>query len=249
MLEDSLFESRHRQKTRKPMTVVMSVTAHIVTVILLILIPLLQTQALTIPPVNVSLLLPRMAMPQAVTVFSGKQPGGKSTSQNLNVPVLTTPTFIPARIASVDEPAIVDAGPFLRNRVSGIGPLGPSLGIAAIEPVAPTITTPAPPPSPPPSFAVRRIRQSVGVQAAKLIHQVTPAYPPIAKQTRMQGVVVLEAIIGKDGSIDSLRVISGNAFLTQAALDAVKQWKYQPTLLNGEPVEVVTTVTVTFTLQ
>ena len=82
-----------------------------------------------------------------------------------------------------------------------------------------------------------------------LIYQVKPVYPQIAKLTRTQGVVVLEAVISKDGTIDSLRVISGHQLLTQAALDAVRQWKYRPTMLNSEPVEVITTVTVTFTLQ
>jgi protein TonB len=66
---------------------------------------------------------------------------------------------------------------------------------------------------------------------------------------RLQGVVVLEAVIARDGTVDSLRVVSGNPLLTPAALDAVRQWKYQPTMLNREPVEVITTITVTFTLQ
>jgi protein TonB len=71
-------------------------------------------------------------------------------------------------------------------------------------------------------------------------------YPPIAKQAHVQGVVVLHAIIGKDGRIKNLNVISGNAMLTQAAVDAVSNWRYKPYLLNGEPTEVDTTVTVNF---
>ena len=76
-----------------------------------------------------------------------------------------------------------------------------------------------------------------------------PVYPAIARITRTQGVVVLEALITREGAVDSLRVISGHQLLIQAALDAVRQWRYRPTLLNGEPVEVITTITVTFTLQ
>ena len=79
-----------------------------------------------------------------------------------------------------------------------------------------------------------------------MLTQVKPVYPPLAKQARIQGVVLLEAVISKDGAIDNLRVISGHPLLTQAAIDAVKQWRYKPTLLNGEPVEVVTTITVNF---
>jgi len=71
-------------------------------------------------------------------------------------------------------------------------------------------------------------------------------YPPIAKQAHVQGAVVLHAIIGKDGRIKNLSVISGNAMLTQAAVDAVQNWRYKPYLLNGEPTEVDTTVTVNF---
>lgn len=71
-------------------------------------------------------------------------------------------------------------------------------------------------------------------------------YPPLAKQARIQGVVVLEAVIGKDGKIQNLRVITGHPLLIKAAQDAVSQWEYKPTMLNGEPVEVVTTVTVNF---
>ncbi|HEY2384036.1 MAG TPA: energy transducer TonB [Terriglobia bacterium] len=93
------------------------------------------------------------------------------------------------------------------------------------------------------------VRKGGVIQAANLIQQIKPSYPLLARQARVQGVVVMEAEISKDGSVQSLRVISGHPLLNQAALDAVRQWKYRPTLLNGEPVEVLTTITVTFTLQ
>jgi protein TonB len=86
------------------------------------------------------------------------------------------------------------------------------------------------------------------VQAAKLIAQATPAYPALAKQARVAGTVRLTAIIGRDGAIRNLQVMSGHALLTAAALEAVKQWRYQPTLLNDEPVEVITQIDVNFTL-
>ena len=82
-----------------------------------------------------------------------------------------------------------------------------------------------------------------------ILVQTKPVYPPLAKQARIQGVVILEAVIGKDGSVNEIKVISGHPLLQQAAIDAVSQWKYKPTLLNGEPVEVVTTVTVNFAFQ
>jgi TonB family protein len=113
--------------------------------------------------------------------------------------------------------------------------------IGAIPSTAPT----APPP---PADGTKRIVIGGNVQQAKLISQPKPAYPALAKQARIQGVVHLSAIIGKDGSVIDLRVVSGHPLLIVAAMDAVRQWVYQTTLLNGEPVEVQTQIDVNFTL-
>jgi len=93
-----------------------------------------------------------------------------------------------------------------------------------------------------------RIRVGGNVQAENLILKVTPAYPALAKQARIQGVVQYTAIIGKDGTVQNLQLMSGHPLLVPAATDAVKQWVYKPTLLNGEPVEVITQIDVNFTL-
>jgi len=94
----------------------------------------------------------------------------------------------------------------------------------------------------------KKIAISSGVAQGNLISQTRPTYPPIAKAARVSGTVVLQATISKSGTITNLRVISGNAMLQQAALDAVRQWRYKPYLLNGDPVEVDTTVNVVFNL-
>lgn len=86
------------------------------------------------------------------------------------------------------------------------------------------------------------------VQEAKLLQRVLPVYPSLAKQMRIQGTVNLRSIIAKDGTVQYLEVLEGHPFLAKAALEAVRQWRYQPTLLNGEPVEVVTTIAVNFRL-
>ena len=86
------------------------------------------------------------------------------------------------------------------------------------------------------------------VQEAKLIHRVMPTYPPLARQARISGVVKLQGIIGKDGRIRELQLLSGHPLLAQAALDAVRQWVYSPTFLNNEPVEVIAPIDVNFTL-
>jgi protein TonB len=103
----------------------------------------------------------------------------------------------------------------------------------------PASQTPAPPGT---------IRVGAAVQAANILSKVTPAYPPLAKQARVQGVVQFEALVGKDGSIENLKVVSGPPLLIQSAMEAVQQWKYKPTLLNGQPVTVLTTIDVNYTL-
>ncbi len=94
----------------------------------------------------------------------------------------------------------------------------------------------------------QRVRVGGNVQQANLIRKVTPAYPPDAKQARIQGIVKLNATINRDGTIQALDVISGHPMLVDAAVEAVKQWQYKPTLLNGNPVEVLTQIDVNFTL-
>jgi protein TonB len=247
MLESSLFESQGRKKTRKPMTVVVSAIAHVVTVGVLVLIPLLQTQALTIPPVDIALFLPRVEQPRDVLVVSG--PPAQRQSQSSTPDVLTAPTALPRQIVYTVDPPVISDLPFSPGRNTGITGAGNPFTGDSIPVTAPPVAPPPPQPPPAPIINARPFRQSSGVQAARLIYQVKPVYPQIARQTRTQGVVVLEAVISKDGSVDSLRVVSGHLLLTQAAVDAVRQWKYQPTMLSGEPVDVITTVTVTFTLQ
>jgi TonB family protein len=92
------------------------------------------------------------------------------------------------------------------------------------------------------------IRVGGNVQSANLVSQVRPAYPPDAKQARIQGTVKFDVVIGKDGHVQNIQLVSGHPMLAQAAMDAVKQWVYKPTLLNGNPVDVITVVDVNFTL-
>lgn len=94
----------------------------------------------------------------------------------------------------------------------------------------------------------QRIRVGGDIQAAKLFRQPAPVYPPLAKAARVSGRVTLNAVIGMDGDVQELSLESGHPLLVKAAMDAVKQWVYQPTLLNGERVEVVTAIDVNFTL-
>jgi TonB family protein len=109
---------------------------------------------------------------------------------------------------------------------------------------------PPPPPAGAQASAGGPLKVGAAVQSAKLISHPTPVYPPVAKSARVQGTVVLQATIGTDGTVQNLVVLSADSpLLVPSAIEAVKQWVYQPTLLNGNPVQVVTEITVNFTLQ
>jgi protein TonB len=146
-------------------------------------------------------------------------------------------------------PDEVTAGQGVIGGIGGFSEQGSRLiGDLARPPAPPAEPVRRAPEKPPANAPIKQIHVSTGVQAAKLIAQATPAYPALAKQARVAGTVRLTAIIGRDGAIRNLQVMSGHALLTAAALEAVKQWRYQPTLLNDEPVEVITQIDVNFTL-
>jgi protein TonB len=247
MLEDSLFESQCRSKTDKSVTVTISAVVHVAMIGILILIPLIQIQAITVPPIDQSLLAPRFDTPKVVEVFA-KQPKLQTISR-ADPYILTAPESIPKVVADVDEPTAPAVGFISPGAADSLGSLLRDVISPTTELVTPSDPgLPPPPPPAPPIVKAEPIRQGGIVQAANLIYQVKPIYPPLARSARLQGVVVMEAVISSEGLIESLRVISGHPLLNQAALDAVRQWKYRPTMLNGEAVEVITTVTVTFTL-
>jgi serine/threonine-protein kinase len=134
-------------------------------------------------------------------------------------------------------------------------PAAPNKGEVPVEvarTTAPNVSQqlqqPVPPRPSPTPLPPTRILVGGTVQGAKLISQPQPVYPQLAKQARVQGVVELSAVISRDGTITELKVVSGHPLLVDAAVAAVKQWTYQPTMLNGEPVEVLTTIEVNFTL-
>jgi protein TonB len=115
------------------------------------------------------------------------------------------------------------------------------LTVAAIKP-------PDPPPAPPVTKPTTKPLRIANMQASQLIHQVQPTYPAVAKQVRVQGIVEFTAVIGKTGGIEHLQLVHGHPLLVKAAEEAILQWKYKPTLLNGEPVEVITDIVVHFAL-
>jgi periplasmic protein TonB len=162
--------------------------------------------------------------------------------------LMRAPTVIPKNIVQVKdvaEPPQVSAG--VVGGVPGGVPGGSAGGV--IGGIIGGMGTAPPPPPPPKPAAPKRIRVGGQVEAAKIIFGPTPEYPPIAKMARVQGVVRLAAVISENGTIQDLRLISGPPLLVKVAMDAVSRWRYQPTLLNGDPVQVETEIDVNFTLQ
>jgi periplasmic protein TonB len=160
--------------------------------------------------------------------------------------LMKAPTVIPKTITKIkDQPQVASVG--VVGGVAGGVPGGQMGGV--LGGIIGGVTGAAPPPPPPPKpQAPQRIRVGGQVEAAKLIFGPKPEYPPLAKMARIQGTVRLEALIAKDGTIKDLKVMSGHPLLVKSALSAVQQWRYQPTLLNGQPVEVETEIDVNFTL-
>jgi TonB family protein len=139
---------------------------------------------------------------------------------------------------------IADADSWVQQALDAKKAQGTITHLGMMPPPSP----PSPPPPPGSSGSAARIRVASDVQARNLISQPPPVYPPLARQARIEGTVRLGAIIDKDGRVQYLEVISGHPLLVPAAIEAVKQWVYQPTLLNGDPVQVQTEINVNFTL-
>lgn len=235
---DELVESTQRKKTNKVWSVWLSAGVEIAVLGILILIPLIYTSAL--PKTLMSTFLvappppPPPPPPPAITKIIKVLP--KLIQQGK----LQAPTVIPKKIVKIVE----QQQPDVTGMVGGVpgGVPGGSAGgvLGGIIGGAPGL---APPPKP-----VERIRVGGNVQMASLIRQVLPVYPPIARTAHIQGTVLLHAIIAKDGTVKELQYISGPPLLMHAAMDAVQQWRYKPTLLNNEPVEVDTTIAVVFNM-
>ncbi|HEV2498185.1 MAG TPA: energy transducer TonB [Terriglobia bacterium] len=157
--------------------------------------------------------------------------------------LMKAPTVIPKKIVQVhDEPQPSNTG------VVGGVPGGVPGGVAGGVPGGMMMSSAPPPPPPPKPKAPAVVRVGGQVEAARGIYNPTPVYPPLAKMARVQGEVRLSAVISKDGTIQDLKVISGHPLLIQAALSAVRQWRYEPYLLDGVPVVVDTEIDVNFTL-
>ena len=242
MFEDSLFDSGGATRQRKTWPKLVSLGIELCAIGVLVLLPMIYTQALPKQQLMSFLEAPSPPPGTAPVQAVRSQPRASRESRELNDGVLREPNYIPRTTSMVrDEPSASEGPPSVDGMVPGGVPGGvPNAVLTEIaRAVPPTIVKPAPP---------QKLRVSSGVAAGMLVYQLKPQYPRLAMQARIQGTVVLQAVISKDGTVRDLRVLSGHPMLAPAAIEAVKQWRYRPYLLNNEPVEVDTQINVNFTL-
>jgi periplasmic protein TonB len=243
MFEDSLIESGGRLRTKRGATTLVSFILQVALVGILVILPLVFTEALPKQQLMTFLVAPPPPPPPPPPAAAPVKTV-KVVPTNIINGQLRTPTKIPEKVQMIKEeeapPPVMSASGVVGGVPGGVpgGQMGGVIGgIISSTPVAvPKVATP------------QRVRVSQGVSQGLLVKKVQPAYPPLARQARIQGQVILQAEISKDGSIENLRLISGHPMLAPAAIEAVKQWRYKPYMLNGEPVAVETTVMVNFTL-
>jgi protein TonB len=241
---------------RKP-SIVSSAVFHGVVLLILLIVPVLLHETIgerrlitmlvsPIPP-------PPAPLPPPVEVPAGAPARPIEVVANVPVPdALLMPTTVPREIARIIDEPMVDPSGALGGVPGGVpgGVAGGVLGGVLSEWAKVQPAEPLPPPPPPPPVVApplsKPVRAGGDVQEPRLLKVVPPVYPKLASQARVSGTVVLEATLMPDGTVQEIRVISGHPLLTQAAIDSVKQWEYEPTKLNGMPVSVILTAKVHF---
>jgi protein TonB len=238
MFEDSTFESQGRIRTRSKRWMVAALAFNSSILTALILIPLIHPEALSLHSLPFLMTTPEAPKAPPELIHRTSAPASASPANNILVQ-LQAPRLIPPQI-----PIAYDPGPGVRIAMDngeqgrGDGPIG-GVGDEPFHHATPTVIHPE----------TKAIRVSSWTEEEMIVSRTIPPYPIIARTMGVQGTVVLAATISKAGTIENLRVVSGPAVLQQAALDAVKTWRYKPYMLDGQPVEVETSVEVVFRIQ
>jgi|SRR5579864_3034220 len=240
MFADSLLESSWAHRSRRSLMTLTSFGMQAVVVGLLLLIPILTTVGL--PPSRTTVSTPiSLGRPDP---GPAPQPHGARNNTVQIIPFagpIMAPGRIPRTIPKGDDGA--QAGPTADPGFASL-PIGTGVGLPIPFVGGGARPVPAPPA---PAPTVRQFRTSRMLQGS-LIRRVEPVYPAIARSARIQGAVILAAVISRAGTIQNLQLISGHPLLAPAAIDAVSQWRYKPYILNDEAVEVETRITVNFVL-
>lgn len=244
MFEDSTFASTARRNPRRGWAAVVSFAFQAVVLSIFVLVPLLYTDALPVHSLTDYVQLPPPPARQAPPSRPIREAAVRRLPTEIRDGIVVQPHTIPNHIVHVVDPP--DMPP------AYAGPIGPGVdgGVGTGSPVMNSIIAHSAANIAPPIANVRTqvVHLTGGVTEGLLIRRVTPVYPSLARQARIQGPVVLEATIGRDGTIQNLHALSGHPLLIQSAIEAVKQWRYKPYLLSNEPVDVETQITVNFTL-
>jgi periplasmic protein TonB len=244
MFEDSLFATNASPRPQRGVAAVISFGVQAVLLGVLVLVPLIYTDALPLGSLKNYVEIPLPPTRPAPEAAPPQEHRNRTTSSEMIGTTVLQPRTIPPEIHQIDDRGA--APPTIDPYAVISGPIGDSRNSSALQSILASNMRPAPPPAP--SIQRKPLVISGGVTEGLLIHKITPAYPPLARQIRVQGPVVMRAIIGRNGTIQDLQVLSGHPMLTKAAVDAVQQWRYRPYLLNNEPVEVETQIVVNFKL-
>jgi len=236
MFEDSLMESGGRIKTNQKWTGLVSTLVQLGLVGFLVLLPLIFTEALPKGQLTTWLVAPPPPPPPPPPAAPQIQHVQKVSE--IVDGALRTPSKIPKKVQMIEHEDAPQQNAGVTGGVVGGVPGGSSNGV-----IGGIIGSAAPPPK---VAAPQKLRVSSGVADGLKVHDVQPQYPQMARIAHIQGDVLLQATISKNGVIENLRAVQGHPILIQAAMEAVKQWKYKPYILNGEPVEVETTIKVQF---
>ena len=243
MFADSLLNHPWSGRSRRGWTTLISFAVQSLAACVLLLIPLLYTPGL--PHLQFIAALVAPTPPPGVPASEPARRARETSSNMSRDGQIFAPPSVPKEIFEVDEtmaPPPVDlsglsvsGGPGNSGARNGVlDSMGRGLPVVVLPPSPPTLSVPP----------ARVSRMMEG----NLIYRVQPVYPPLARQARVQGIVVLRAMISREGKIENLQVVTGHPLLAKSAVDAVLQWRYRPYYLNSQPVEVETQVTVNFTL-
>jgi len=246
MFSDSLLEFGPQRK-RKFLATTTSFVLNCMSLIVLIGLPLVFTEQLPKAQLLTFLVAPPPPPPPPPPAAAQAQKVVRQIQTDmLSSGELRTPSRIPEKVQMIREEEAPPPMPVTGGVVGGVpgGVPGGQLGGVIGGIISSTSSLVAVPKLAPP----QRVRISQGVTKGLLIHRVEPTYPPLARAARIQGEVVLSAVISTNGDIENLQLVSGHPLLVPSAISAVQQWRYKPYLLNGQPVEVETTITVIFSL-
>jgi protein TonB len=240
MFADSLLDSHWTNRSRRGWTTLASFALQAIGVGVVVSLPLLYTEGL--PRLHLVSVAAPIGPPPGQRAPANQRPATGRPQNVLRPNIFSAPSQIPPEISRDPDPAPAEEAFACPTCVPG-GTGAPGVHNWVIDSIGNNATVVPPSPTP-----VARPPRPSRMMEGNLIYKVQPVYPPMARAVRVQGAVLLKAIISKSGAIENLQVVAGHPLLVKSALDAVSQWRYRPYILNDEPVEVETQITVNFVL-